>query len=169
MKKPTLVWLGLVLGVGLILYGITYWNSYALDDNVPDIEQVLEDRSGTEVTVKGLSATDDKAFFIFTMSGQIGSGELSRGWNGKYKLEYYGYGTDRVRSRVVETGKGFYLMLAGRNEGKIGSIRAAIDHEEYEVELPSDEYYLVLTPVKKTDKRFAESIAVYQRDGTKIY
>lgn len=165
MKKVTLLWIGLLLAAGLVIYLITYLNTYSMSAIPEEIAEVLEHKTQASVTVKQTSVADDKVCFVFTLSQSVGTGSLTRGWNGKYKLDYFGYGTNEVRDRVVHTNKGSYLMLAGRNQRQIASIKAVLDGAEYEVKLPEEEFYLLLTPVGKTDRSFAEQLTLTDRSG----
>lgn len=170
MKKPvqTIV-IGLLVCFGIIsLYVNNYNKEYFINDSNRDIETVLEERMGTDITVRTSTVTDDKIHFIFTIGETVGSGELSQGWNNKYKLEYFGHGTNWIRERIVETKSGQFLKLAGRNDENIGSIRAFIDHEVYNVNIPDKEYYVVMIPVKETEREFTSAMIVYDREGKEI-
>ncbi|PZM66274.1 hypothetical protein DOE73_07410 [Paenibacillus dendritiformis] len=58
------------------------------------------------------------------------NGELFKGLNGKYKFHFLGQGTNQIRERVIETNKGQYLKLSGRNDRNIGKIIAFIDEKK---------------------------------------
>ncbi|WGU95831.1 hypothetical protein QJQ58_06065 [Paenibacillus dendritiformis] len=66
--------------------------------------------------------TDNKLHFLFTAGDAVGDGELFKGLNGKYKFHFLGQGTNQIRDRVIETNKGQYLKLSGRNDRNIGKI-----------------------------------------------
>lgn len=158
------VLLGIVLAVGISQYG----HKYSISDSAADIEQAIASRSGMEIEIRERVVTDDKLHFVFTVGQTVGSGELKRGWNRRYKLEYYGHGTNGIRERIVETSGGQYLMLAGRNDERIGRIHAIIDDAAYDVAIPDAPYYLVMTPVRSTNREFTTAMLVYDREGREL-
>lgn len=172
MKRPTIYVafiFGLVVCIGIgIYYFSNYSNKYFINNSNKDIEEAIEERIKTDISIRASTVTDDKLHFIFTIGETVGSGELSRGWNNKYKLEFFGHGTNWIRERIVKTKSGQYLKLAGRNDENIGSIKAFIDEEEYYIKIPEDKYYIVMTPVKETDREFTSAMIVYDREGKEI-
>lgn len=171
MKKIAFVIiLVLMLTIGYVVTN-KYIEQYSISPTKSDIERFIEDRSNMEVVVRDFVITNNKLHFIFTIgeSGNVGSGELKRGLNNKYKFEFYGHGTNVIRQRIIETNKGQYLKLAGRNQQDIGHIQAYIEDEVYEVEIPNGEYYLIMTPVHKTKQEFVTGMIVYNRSGEEIY
>ncbi len=134
-----------------------------------DIEQALEETSDLDVVIKEHAITDNKLHFVFTTTGgTVGSGELVRGWNNKYKVVFFGYGTNGIRERIVETDKGQYLKLAGKNSNNIGRIRAFIEDEVYDITIPDNEYYIVMTSVRATDREFTTAKIIYDRFGNEM-
>lgn len=171
MKKPYISVVALaavILGIVLIVEMSNYLNKYSINDNAADIEKDIESRSGMDIVIRDRVVTDNKLHFVFTAGQTVGSGELTRGWNRKYKFEFFGHGTNGIRQRIVETDKGQYLMLAGRNDEYIGSIRAFIEGEAYDVTIPDEPYYLVMTPVKRTQLEFTSGMIVYDREGREL-
>jgi len=171
MKKTTFGMTGLIaviLGIFLVVEISHYLNKYSNSGSAADIEREIERRSGMEIEIRDLMVTDDKLHFVFTAGQMVGSGEFERGWNRKFKFESFGHGTNGMRQRIVETDKGQYLMLAGRNDEHIGRIRAFVDDEAYDVDIPDAPYYLVMTPVQGTDRKFATGMLVYDREGTEL-
>jgi len=170
MRKKTIivVVLFLILFVALIWYRQEV-RRYVIENHAEAVEFAIEDVLNSDIDIHKMTELDNKIFFLFAFqNGTIGSGELSRGLNGKYKLEYVGHGTGWIRERVVETNKGTYLMLAGRNMKGIGVIEAWIEDEKYSIEIPEGEYYLVLTPVRETSLEFTSGMIFYDRNGNEI-
>lgn len=157
-----------ILGIVFVVDTSNYLSKYSIRDYAADIEKDIENRLGMDIVIRDRVVTDNKLHFVFTVGQTVGSGELTRGWNRKYKFEYFGHGTNGIRERIVETDKGQYLMLAGRNDENIGSIRAFIEGETYDAAIPDGPYYLVMTPVKRTRLEFTSGMIVYDREGREL-
>ncbi len=171
MKKPEkrilLICLFCFMGIG-ILYFFKYQNEYNINNSNNEIKVALEKKLGTDVTVRASRVTDNKLHFVYTFDDSVGSGELLRGWNQKYKFEFYGYGTNWIRERIIETKNGQYLMLAGRNDKNIGLIQAYIQDDEYDVLIPDEDFYLVMTKLKNTKQEFTSGMIIYDRNRNEI-
>ena len=169
MKRSHFIVVVVVVVAIAAAVGIRYFTDrYSIDGSPAEIEAAIERSYGKQIDVRNRVVTGNKLHFIFTDGQTVGSGELTRGWNRKYKLEYFGYGTNQIRERIVETNNGQYLMLAGRNDSDIGSIRAFIEGDEYEAAIPEDPYYIVMTPVQRTKLAFTSAMIVYDRTGKEI-
>ncbi|MNP43724.1 hypothetical protein D3C76_1375600 [compost metagenome] len=167
MKKTRFIIIGLSIAGSLFYYD--YSSKYSIDNNIPEIEEEIEKRLESEIEIKKTLLTNNKLHFVFDMSGVMGSGEFRKGWNNKYKFEFVGHGTNSIRERIIETNKGQYLKIAGRNTENIGEIKAYIDDEIYDIEIPDGEYFLVLEPVKKTEIEFTNAKIIFDREGNEIY
>ncbi|MFD3273809.1 hypothetical protein ACE3MS_27275 [Paenibacillus dendritiformis] len=60
------------------------------------------------------------------------------------------------------------MKLSGRNDRNIGKIIAFIDEKKVEVNIPEEDYYLVLTPIESTEKAFATGMIVLDRNNREI-
>ena len=89
--------------------------------------------------------------------------------NTRLKFESVGHETNLIRERIIKTNKGQYLKLAGRNIENIGKVKAYIDDEIYEIDVPDGEYFLVLEPVKETELEFTKAKIIFDRKGNEIY
>lgn len=160
---------GVVIGcVILLLYAYQYVHTYDIPNEREAIESEVEARLGMDIELRDLKTVHDKLVFTFTTGSTLGSGELVKGRNNKYRYLYAGYGTNGVRERVIETNNGQFLMLTGRNSMSIQKISASIDEDLYDVEIPEGEYYLTLTPVKETGREFTSGMVLYDRDKNEI-
>lgn len=167
MKKTLFIIVGLII-VGSIFY-LDFSSKYSIDNNIFEIEEEIEKRLEADIEIKKSQLTNNKFHFVFDMNGVLGSGELRRGWNNKYKFESVGHGTNSISERIIKTNKGQYLKLAGRNIENIGKVKAYIDDEIYEIDVPDGEYFLVLEPVKETELEFTEAKIIFDRKGNEIY
>lgn len=167
--RKTLYFVGgfIILVAILYFYIDNYYKSYSISEKYKDIEMALEESSDLDVEIKEHVITDNKLHFVFTTSaGTVGSGELVRGWNNKYKVVFFGYGTNWIRERIVETDQGQYLKLAGKNTNNtIGRIRAFIDDGVYDIAIPDEEYYIVMTSVQATVREFTSGMIIYDPLG----
>lgn len=50
-----------------------------------------------------------------TQSNKIGYAHIFKGWNGKYKIDSSGHGTNQVSYKKIKTNKGMYGILVGKN------------------------------------------------------
>ncbi len=166
MKKlvTTLVVFAVLLGASYYSYDRQYAVAYTTED----IEQLLEEQLQTNVAVRTSLQTDNKLHVVFEKAGAIGAGEFSKGWNSKYKLEYAGFGTGELQANIVSTNKQQYLLLAGKSLEQIGQIVATIDDEQYEIDIPEQPYYLVLSPIHRTNQSKVNAVMIYGHDGTEL-
>jgi hypothetical protein len=170
MKKTLYIFIGALIFLGIVLvYTSIYLEKYSINATEADIEKAIEERFDMDIVVRAYVATNDKLHFVFTIGDRnVGSGELVRGWNKKYKVEFYGHGTNWIRQRIVETNEGQYLKPAGRNNKNIGSIKAFVGDEVYDVAIPDGDYYIVMTPVRDTELEFTSGMIVYDREGKEL-
>jgi len=166
--KKTVFGLIAVLLIGYLAYS-DYTSKYYIEGTTAGIDTAVGAMLGAEINTQEITIVDNKLYFVFTMGSFVGSGELKRGFNQKYSFKFAGHGTNDIRERIVETNKGQYLLTSGQNEQNIGKIKGFIDGDQYEVNIPEGEYYLVLTPVKRTDENFVTGMIVYDRHHKEIY
>jgi hypothetical protein len=153
----------LIIGIAIvaiiaIVSVVQYYQSYHIQDSPEAIEKEIEHRLRADIEIRSIQTMNNKLVFAFTMGTTLGSGELIKGFNGRYKYYYAGYGTNEIRERIIETQNGQFLMLTGRNNLSIKHITAFIEDESYDVIIPEGEYYLTLTPVKETLIEYGQDI-----------
>lgn len=105
-----------------MLYYFYLNHEYSISEDPADIERAIATRLPSGGHIRMSEITDNKLHFLFTAGDAVGDGELFKGLNGKYKFHFLGQGTNQIRDRVIETNKGQYLKLSGRNDRNIGKI-----------------------------------------------
>ncbi|WP_248757893.1 hypothetical protein [Paenibacillus sp. ATY16] len=111
---------------------------------------------------------DNKQIVLFTLDDQTGVAELSRGKNGKYKIENAGYGTNWIHHHVIQTNNGFYYQVAGKRDG-IGRIRAYLDEEAIDIPVEEGEYYIsYFNLLEEPEAWMANRMVVYDVDGNEL-
>lgn len=151
-----------------LIFVIQDFKTYNIKDSLEAVEREIEHRLSTDIHIRNMSTVGNKRLFTYTMGDTFGSGELIRGYNNRYKFNYVGHGTSKIRERIIKTGKGQFLMLAGRNRLNIQHIIAHIEDEVYDVNIPEGEYYLVLTPVQPTKMKFTSGMILYNKENQVI-
>jgi len=167
MKKTILITIGLI--ICSFIFFINFSSEYSINNNPSEIKEEIEKRLKADIDIKVIRVTNNKLHFVFDMNGSLGTGELRRGWTNKYKFESVGYGTNKLRERIIETNHGQYLKLAGINNDNIGKIKAYIDNEIYDIDIPMGEYFLVLEPIKETKLEFPTAKIIINREGEELY
>lgn len=93
---------------------------------------------------------DNKKFILYTLKNKnsISYGELTKGLNGKYKIDETGEFGGVLHSQIFKTNRGTYLMLIGKNyDMKIVYAKLELNGKEYKMTIPPDEYYLAYSEV----------------------
>lgn len=123
MKKKTIWAIVCILSLGLG-YQIFYFNQYDIEDREMSIHSGLvkwTDRSSETATelrileITRISDTSSHIVLFETADKNIGYAHLLKGWNGKYKIELSGWGTNFVSYQDIKTNKGTYAIMAGKN------------------------------------------------------
>lgn len=111
----------MVIGFGYTLF---YFNQYSIEDERASIEANLMEwqNKGNEKEIKfdilKVTQIDDTNSYIAlfeTTDKNIGYTHLLKGWNGKYKIEQSGWGTNIASYQDLKTNKGMYGILVGKN------------------------------------------------------
>lgn len=152
----------------VLVYAVQYYNSYNIKNSLGTVERETEYRLNSDIEMQIMKVVDNKLVFTFTVGDQLGSGELIKGFNNRYKYNYAGHGTNEIRERIIETKNGQFLMLTGRNSQSIKHIRAHIEDEAYDVIIPEGEFYLTVTPIKETKLEFTSGMILYNKENQEI-
>lgn len=164
----------MVMAALLLVLLLVFWyrhetKRYVIEADEASIVSAIARVIEAELTMHTMMEQDDHLLFVFTSeNGAVGTGQLSRGMNGKYKFVNAGYGSNVIRERIIRTNRGHYLMFAGKNVLNIRRIEADVDEQQYGMEIPDGEYFLVLTPIHKTTSDLASAWTAYDRDGKEI-
>src|SRR5690625_1751696 len=179
LRKAT--YLLLFIGVIFIGYSLFYFNQYHIDDDKIAVQSSLTewmsgDSENTTFDVKEIIRLDNTNSHIAlfqTENGHVGYAHLIEGWNGKLKIvSSGGHGTNIVSYKVIETDKGNYGILFGKNpELTIDHIKADLNYENYSfsVDLPSDEIFVKYVHLPEDiENPFPAELTYFDKDQSVI-
>jgi len=128
----------IVLCIGCSLY---YFNQYHINNDNVSIQSNLKDwlnKTSTEeiipnvLDVVRLDNSNSYIALFQLENNNIGYSQLIKGSNGKLKIERAGYGTNVVSYEKIETNKGVYGILVGKNPDlKMDHLSVKLKHEEF--------------------------------------
>lgn len=163
-----IIFILILAGNGIFLYQTTP-EKYTIEDSLPSIEAVMEDRLEQPIDIREQVKSGDRWFVLFETDKTLGMGEFVQGKNGKYAVEVIGHGSKPVRQSIIETSEGLYLLVAGKNEQQVARIDAKIEHLNYDIKLdPEAPYFLTLTPINGTQRAEATSLSFYDQNGKEL-
>lgn len=169
MKSIKIMIMILVLIVaGFLLYYMNYQNDYSVNNTESDLQVTINNRLNTEVVLELTENTDNKLHVLFRVGNSVGVAELKKGWNSRYKLLFASLGTDAIEIRKVDTSKGSYLFMAGRNDVGIKKIVTTVYGENNVIEMPDTEYFLVKEPIKEFSHKHPPYIILVDEYGKEI-
>lgn len=144
-------------------------NGYEIETNEKFLEEAIENLTNQEqVKIRTIKDIGNTKFVLFTIDGESGSSEFTKGRNGKYKIESAGHGTNWIRGRVIHTNEGTYYRVAGKRDN-IGRIKAFVSDEVCDIQIPVQEYYIEFCRVdEKIKQPFADGMVIYDIQGTEI-
>lgn len=139
----------LVLGVG---YSVFYINSYSIKNTNESVQSSLKDWLNRGETlqlnptliekVKIEDTTTHIGLFLLG-NDNIGFVRLVEGLNGRLKITNSGHGPNQYQA--IETNKGLYYVLVGKNpEKKIDNIQVELLYEDYDfnVDVSTEELFI---------------------------
>ncbi|KOF08911.1 hypothetical protein AC739_17530 [Planococcus glaciei] len=138
-KWSLLLLLLLLIPVG---FAANHFNQYTIEDTGADIESALVEwqskGNSTEFQLKLISTeqlenTNSKIVLFETPDENIGYAHLIKGWNGKYKINVSGWGTNMVSYHDVKTDKGMYGVFIGKNpKAEIKQMTAKLSKQDFD-------------------------------------
>ncbi|MVO99518.1 hypothetical protein [Paenibacillus lutrae] len=159
MKKIVLYGLSCVI-VFIVVFTIHQSFSYKIRNDLKEIETAIEVWSsrGEEVITdythkKSKDVDDTKLVYLFVGDTDYQADAiLTKGWNGKYKIESTGQGSNLFRYKTMKTDKGSYVWIMGKNyDLKIDRIKTFFKNETCEMRIPKEEFFIEVCRLKKTD------------------
>lgn len=178
MKKLFTILLCVVVVIIISLICVTYTGEYAIADNKKQLENNIKlfINRPTVVTnninIKQQINLDNKKYILFTMDGELGNAELTKGFNNKYKIEYTGDGTGSFKYRIYKTDKAKYLIIEGKNYNiKIDHVKILVDNKEYKINIPHKKYFLTYHEVPnetQTEIPDINSLKLYDKNNIDI-
>ncbi|GAM12799.1 hypothetical protein [Mesobacillus selenatarsenatis] len=178
MKKAGyLVILVAVMAIGYVIY---YFNQYPIDDNQAAIQSGLQkwsNRASGSIkpsVIKSIQLEDTSSYIVLfqTENGDMGYAHLIKGFNGKYKIDHSGYGTNIVSYQKIKTNKGIYGILIGKNPKlKIDHIKTELYSGEYSFEsnVKGEERFIAFEKLPENTKQpFPAELTFYDKNGSVI-
>lgn len=164
--------------VVFILILITYSGTYKIVDDKTQIEKhILEfiNRPIGQydyVDMKQYINIDNKKYILYTTTDKIGFAGLVKGLNGKYKIAYSEHSNNSFDDKVIETNRGKYIILIGKNPDKeIEYSEVVLEFNEYKIKIPDEEYFIVSSKIKDGTKSILiapNNIKLFDANGTDI-
>jgi hypothetical protein len=128
---------------------INYNRTYSISQSNKELEDSLVNwinRPATvtdSIDIKQSINIDNKKYVLFKINDSLGSAELTRGLNKKYKIDSTEYGTNIFEYRVQKTNKAKYFIINGKNyDMNINYIKVKLDNTEYKVDISKQEYFI---------------------------
>lgn len=168
-----------LIGLGYIFL---YMNQYPIKSDKASIHKELtewqsrgEDAEFEFTTLEMVQLDDTSSHVVFfeTPDRTVGYAHLVKGWNGKFKINQSGWGTDLVSFSDLKTNKGTYGLVTGKNQGlEIDHIKAESSDREFSFTsiIPKEENFLVYEKLPGDLKNtFLPHITLYDENGEDLY
>ena len=180
MKRLLLILLCALITIAIIaaIILVSYSKKYTITDNKEQLEDNIKqfinrpDIVTDNIEIKQELNLDNKKYVLFMINNSLGMAEVTKGFNNKYKIDFTEYGGGYFRDRVIDTNKGKYLTLAGKNYNmKIAYSKVLFEGKEYKISIPQQEYFISYSAVPiETISTFpaTQDIKLYDKDGTDI-
>ncbi|MDQ0429447.1 hypothetical protein QOZ98_002275 [Planomicrobium stackebrandtii] len=168
-----------VIGLGCMFF---YMSQYVIQNEEAAIHKELTDWQSrgedvefefTTLDMVQLDDTSSHVVFFETPDRNVGYAHLIKGWNGKFKINQSGWGTDLVSFSDLKTNKGTYGLVTGKNQGlEIDHIKAESNDRNFSFTftLPKEENFLVYEKLPGNLKNtFLPHITLYDENGEDLY
>ncbi|KKK36115.1 hypothetical protein WQ57_21125 [Mesobacillus campisalis] len=167
----------LIIFIGYFSYYIT---QYDIKDKKTDIQSNLMvwiNRGSPGIIpevidVVQLGDTSSHIVLLQIQNGSFGYAHLIKGWNGKFKIDHSGHGTNIVHYQEIQTNNGMYGVLVGRNPDlKIDHIVADLFYEDFSFisNVNAEEKFVRYKKFsKEVKKTFPAELTYYNNNGTVI-
>lgn len=172
----------LSLMVFCIAYSLFNLNQYNIDNDHTSIQSNLKawmNRGSEEElhpTVLEMVQLDDTATYITLFQlekGNYGYAQLTKGINGKFRIERSGHGINIASYEVVDTNKGKYMILYGRNPNfKIDHISVKSKHEDFGFisDVAKDEIFIKYKEISSDFKKpFPAKLTFFDKNNNEIF
>lgn len=142
---------------------------YTIENKEQALQEAISDMIDASVEINRKTEIDNKLIVLFTVGSECGESELIKGPNNKYKINFSGHGTNKVRYGITSTNKGQYVKFLGTNEDNISKIIAFMDGERYELSVPEGDDFNSIVPLKKsTNSSFPDGSVWFDKDNKEI-
>ncbi|WP_226036755.1 hypothetical protein [Aquibacillus saliphilus] len=161
-------------------YSFYYFNQYNIEDKRATIQSSLKEWSNRGsgsidpdvIEVVQLDGTSSYIVLFQTQGKNIGYAHFIKGWNGKFKIEHSGHGTNIVQYQKIKTNKGIYGILVGKNPDlKIDHIKASLYYEDFSFKsnVNADEKFIRYQQIPADiEKPFPGELTIYDKKNSVI-
>ena len=152
----------LIIGYKIVF---DYYSIYSIPDNKELIGQSImpyTNRSElistssnglSKIIIEQAIVLDNREFVLYRFEDDFALMYLEKGLNNKYKYNGSEGGYTPFLYGVKETNKSNYFVIFGRNwDMRMSYAKATIDHKEYKLNIPKQEYFIVYCPILKNEQ-----------------
>lgn len=168
-----------IISIGYYFY---YINQYDIEDKRAAIQSSLNEwanrgmGSGSidaeVIEVVQLDETSSYIVLYETQSNHLGYAHYIKGWNGKFRIEHSGHGTNIVKYQKIKTNNGMYGILVGKNPDlKIDYIKADSYYGDFNFKsnVNGDEKFVRYEKLPiDIEKPFPAELTFYDKNGSVI-
>ena len=179
MRKVGII--GFTMFSVILILGIFYCSTFSIKADMSNLIEYVEGdlSSKTDYSVPNndikLYETiniGNKKIVLAEINEQLGEIHLTKGIQGKYRLDFVSYGTSSFREKIIEENQKKYFLIGGRNAVfGIRKITVHLEGQEYSVDIPEQEQFFVFTEVNP-DIEMAHAdlneVKFYNRNGEDI-
>ena len=179
MKK--VFYLFFAVTASLIVYSLIYFKQYHIEDDQTAIQVSLTEwiNRGPDTVLKPaiiemvqLDDTSSYIGLIETPEEYVGYAHFIKGWNGKFKIHRSGLESNIVKYQAIETNKGMYGILVGKNPDlAIDHIKAELEYDDFNfiVNVSTDEMFVRSKQLPKDIKEpFPAELTFYDKNDAVI-
>ncbi|CQR46266.1 hypothetical protein BN1058_00519 [Paraliobacillus sp. PM-2] len=161
-------------------YSWYYVNQYHIEDNRTAIQSNLTEWSSRGsgsihpdvIEVVQLDDTSSYIVLFQTQSSHMGYAHMIKGWNGKFKITHSGHGTNIVKYQKIQTNKGMYGIIVGKNPDlKIDHIIADLYDGDFSFSsnVRADEKFVRYEKIPNDiEEPFPAELTFYDKEGSVI-
>ena len=180
MSKKAMYYIAIII-VLCIGFSLFYINQYSINNDERSIQSSLKEwlnRASEEELDPNVLETvqlDDTSSYITIFqleNGNHGYSHLIKGINSKFKIQHSGHGTGLVSYQVIDTNKGKYMILYGRNPNlNIDHISLKSIHEDFgfDADVSKNEIFVRYEDVPSDFKNpFPANLTFYDKNNNEI-
>jgi hypothetical protein len=157
----------------IILTGYMVISEYAKTYSIPDDRQAITNKIQiatskfkpvpSNIDIKQIVDIENEKHVLFVNDKfeGIGNAILTKGLNGKFKMDGISWGSDIFEYHVNKIKDNKYLVAYGRNyDRKIEYIKVILDGKKYRMDIPNQDYFIVFCSVSENSKSTLSSSAI---------
>ncbi|WP_169819250.1 hypothetical protein [Anaerobacillus arseniciselenatis] len=169
----------IVISIGFSFY---YFNEYKIENDKEAIQSSLKVwlNRGSSVEVlepnvlKVVQLENTKSYVsLFQLQeGNYGYANLIKGINGKLKIISSGQGSNIIHHQILETNRGKYIVLYGKNpnmEINSISVNSRIEEHNFKINVPTEKSFLIYKKVPDNfENPLLDEFILFDENGKEI-